>query len=291
MEAKKIIKYLLIGNLALGKVIYEMSNTSNPKTIYDIHNIFDAYYKQHYHRAENMQVDCYYITMTLERIFMIAKTDDTFPFEKNFELFKKIKDEIPELSKLHLNTKTIGLKIQNVINNYFNSINNDKQLLKTMSFKKNNNQLFKMKTNSYYNEEEMIMRVRNSLISNNKSLDIDKSSFANMIHDKNNYVRDTNIKGRNKTKKITVRSFDNSEKGKTSGNNPLISSNLVVQNKINNLKMQPPPETMYNNLIRELQNLIWQITCCKKIIFVILIIIIIAQIIAIPIIITKSYSY
>ena len=44
-------------------------------------------------------------------------------------------------------------------------------------------------------------------------------------------------------------------------------------------------------LLRELQNIIWNISCCKKIIFVILIIIIIAQIIAIPIIITKSYSY
>ena len=289
MEVKKIIKYLLIVNLASGKIIYEMSNSPNPETIYDINQIFNAYYKQHFQRAENMQVDGYYLTMTLERIFIMAKTDDSFPFEKNFEFFKKIIDEVPELSNPHLNSKNISLKIKNTIYNYFNNKNSDKQPLKTISLKKNNNQLYKMKTNSCYNEEDIIMKVRNTLINNSKNLDIDKSSFVNMIHDKDN-KKDRKILI--KSKKITVRTVDDSisEKNKNTGNNPLTTSKLEIKNKISDNKFQPTP-AMYTNLIRELQKIIWQISCCKKIIFVILIIIIIAQIIAIPIIITKSYSY
>ena len=35
MEVEKVIHYLLIGNLLSGKVIYEMTNIIDPKTIYE----------------------------------------------------------------------------------------------------------------------------------------------------------------------------------------------------------------------------------------------------------------
>jgi hypothetical protein len=297
MEVKKIIKYLLIGNLSSGKVIYEMSNTTNPKTIYDINQIFNNYYKEQYFRQENMKIEGYYMTITFERIFMIAKTDESFPFEKNFEVFKKIKERVPELSNIYQSKDNLSSKIKSSIYEYFNTLNKDKQFVNSISTKRNKSKFFRMKTNRYYNEEEINMKMKSSLISNSRSFEVDKLSGGRMIQDKENSIRDNNIKQRNKNiknQKVSINLIDdNSWKDKTIGNKslkPLNQSNLIVGNNNKRLQMQSST-AMNNNLIRELENLIWQITCCKKIIFIILIIIIIAQIIVIPIIIKKSYSY
>jgi hypothetical protein len=164
MEVKKIIKYLLIGNLSSGKVIYEMSNTTTPKTIYDINQIFNNYYKEQYFRQENMKIEGYYMTITFERIFMIAKTDESFPFEKNFEVFKKIKERVPELSNIYQSKDNLSSKIKNSIYEYFNTLNKDKQFVNSISTKRNKSKFFRMKTNRYYNDEEMNMRMKSSLI-------------------------------------------------------------------------------------------------------------------------------
>ena len=237
------------------------------------------------------------MTITFERIFMIAKTDESFPFEKNFEVFKKIKERVPELSNIYQSKDNLSSKIKNSIYEYFNTLNKDKQFVNSISTKRNKSKFFRMKTNRYYNEEEINMKMKSSLISNSRSFEVDKLSGGRMIQDKENSIRDKNIKQRNKNiknQKVSINLIDdNSWKDKTIGNKslkPLNQSNLIVENNNKRLQMQSST-AMNNNLIRELENLIWQITCCKKIIFIILIIIIIAQIIVIPIIIKKSYSY
>lgn len=292
MEVEKIIQYLLIGHLPSGKIIYEMSNTSDPKTIFDINQIFNTLHKRRHHKPENIKVEKYNITISVERIIMISKTDDIFPLEQNFELFQKIKKDVPVLSQmtinwnlyLHNDKQIINSKIKNSIYNFFNEMNNDKQIMNTVSFEKNKNKINKMFTNNYYKEEEMNMRIRNSIINNFKSFDVDKYSFKQMIH------KPDPFEGKNtkKNRKISVMMIDDINKtNKANNSKSLIQSSLIINNNRNNIQS---PKISFN-IMRELKDIIWQITCCKKIIFIILIIIIIAQIIAIPLIIYNSYSY
>ena len=305
MDIENILHYLLIGDLTSGKIIYELSNTTDAKTIYDINQIFNAYNKQHQHRPENTKVDSYYITITIERIIMISKTDENFPFKQNFELFKKIKDRVPELSQmslnynLALNKKNIKYKISDAINEFFNDINyNNQQIVNTISYNRNINKINnKNYSNNYYNEDE---KIKNSLISNNRSFDADKFSFTQMIQDKPNNSINERINLRsgnslnkfNKNKKISVKIIDENNEEKTNISKSLIRSSLIVNNNNNSLnKSDIQPVEMSYSLLRELQNLIWQISCCKKIIIFFLVFIIIAQIVIIPIIINNCYSY
>ena len=303
MEIDNILHYLLIGDLTSGKIIYEMSNTTDAKTIYDINQIFNTYYKQHQHRPENTKVDSYYITITVERKIMISKTDENFPFKQNFELFKKIIDSVPELSQLSLNhnlalnKNNIKSKISDAIYGFFNDINyNNQQIVNTISYNRYKNKINKNYTNNYYNEDE---KIKNSLISNNRSFDADKYSFTQMIQDKpNNSIKERNdLRGSNqlnkfnKNKRISVKIIDENNEEKTNISKSLIRSSLIINNSHSLNKSGIQPAEMSYSLLRELQNLIWQITCCKKIIILFLIIIIIAQIIIIPIIINKCYSY
>lgn len=303
MEIDNILHYLLIGDLTSGKIIYEMSNTTDAKTIYDINQIFNTYYKQHQHRPENTKVDSYYITITVERKIMISKTDENFPFKQNFELFKKIIDSVPELSQLSLNhnlalnKNNIKSKISDAIYGFFNDINyNNQQIVNTISYNRYKNKINKNYTNNYYNEDE---KIKNSLISNNRSFDADKYSFTQMIQDKpNNSIKERNdLRGSNqlnkfnKNKRISVKIIDENNEEKTNISKSLIRSSLIINNSHSLNKSGIQPAEMSYSLLRELQNLIWQITCCKKIIILFLIIIIIAQIIVIPIIINKCYSY
>ena len=303
MEIDNILHYLLIGDLTSGKIIYEMSNTTDAKTIYDINQIFNTYYKQHQHRPENTKVDSYYITITVERKIMISKTDENLPFKQNFELFKKIIDSVPELSQLSLNhnlalnKNNIKSKISDAIYGFFNDINyNNQQIVNTISYNRYKNKINKNYTNNYYNEDE---KIKNSLISNNRSFDADKYSFTQMIQDKpNNSIKERNdLRGSNqlnkfnKNKRISVKIIDENNEEKTNISKSLIRSSLIINNSHSLNKSGIQPAEMSYSLLRELQNLIWQITCCKKIIILFLIIIIIAQIIVIPIIINKCYSY
>jgi hypothetical protein len=301
MQAEQIIQYLLIGNLNSGKVIYEMSNTTDPKTIFDINQIFNTYFRQKQHRIENTRIESYYLTITIERNIMISKTSDSFPFEQNFELFKKIKEGVPELSKISLNwnlyihKKKLNKKITYIIHEYFKSLNNNQLIMNTISFKKNNSKINRKFTNNYYNEEEMNMRFKNNLINNSKSFDADKNSLNQLIEDKpiNNFDKNE-IPNKNKTKKISINIIDdNNEQDKTNISKSLIQSSLLIKNGINirNSLNSLQTSQISKGLLRDLQNLIWNISCCKKVIMVFLVLIIIAQIIAIPLIINYSYSY
>ena len=154
----------------------------------------------------------------------------------------------------------------------------------------------KIYTNNYYNEEQMNMRIRNSLISNlnNISFDADKYSFTQMIQDKSNRSINSNLDKSNKimNNKISVRIFDDkTEQDKTNINKSLIQSSIIINNNVNKMRTQQDLNQLPYGLLRELQNIIWNISCCKKLIIVVLIIIIISQIIIIPVAIYSSYSY
>lgn len=300
MLAEKIIHYLLIGNLTSGKIIYEKSNKSDPKAIYDINQIFNTYHKQQHHKPENIKIDDYYVMITLQRIIMISKTDEYFPFKQNFELFKKINDGIPELSEmshnwnLSLHKKTLNTKISEKISEFFKELNSNQKIMNTISFKKNKNTINKIYTNNYYNEEQMNMRIRKSLISglNNNIIDGDKYSYKKAIQDKSNRSISSNNDRSNKilNNKISSRMIDDTnDQEKININRSLIQSNIIINNnKIEELKQinQIP-----FGILREIQDIIWHISCCKKIIIFVLVLIIIAQIIIIPVIIYNSYSY
>lgn len=303
MEVEKIIQYLLIGNLTTGKIIFEMSNTKDPKTIFDINQIFNTYSKKRHHRPENTKVESYNIMITVERIIMISKTDESyFSYVEDFDLFKQIKNSVPELSQLTLvwstvhNKQDLNVKISNAINDYFNHLNNLHKMMNTISFNKNDIKLNPVNTKKYYNEEEMNMR--NSLISN-RTNDADKYSYTQMVQDKGNKIiindRNSlnNINKLIKKKKVSIKIIDeNNEQDKSNISKSLIRSSLLVQNNNNTNKNNIIPSSKISyGLLRELQNLIWHISCCKKIIFFFLIIIIIAQIVIIPVIIYCSYSY
>ena len=301
MQVEKIIHYLLIGNLNSGRIIYEMSNKTDPKTIYDINQIFNSYHKQHHHKPENSKIDDYYMMITIERIIMISKTEPNFPFIQNFELFKKINEGIPELSEMSLNwnlplhKKSLNMKISEKIKEFFAELNMNK-IMNTVSFKRNRNSTVnKIYTNNYYNEEQMNMRIRNSLISNlnnSISFDADKYSFTQMIQDKSNRSINANNDKNNKIKnnKISVRMLDdNNEQDKTNINKSLIQSSIIINN--NKIGAQQQLNHLPNGILRELQNILWNISCCKKMIIVVLVFIVIAQIIIIPVVIHSSYSY
>ena len=309
MKVEKIIHYLLIGNLTSKKIIYEMTNTTDPKTIYDINQIFYSYSKQHYHRPENSKVESYYMTITPSRIIMLIQTDDSFPFKQNFELFKKIQDDVQELSENNLNYKlahhklNLGPKINQAIYDFFNEINTE-QFLNTKSVWRNQMRFSNIMTNNYYNEEQMNMRIRNSLINNSQGFEVDKFSFTQMNQDKTNRSNRSNNSNEkmilnepfkfNKNKKINVQIIEDNKENEKSNitksiNKSLIQSSFIANNNFN--KNGTQSRQIPYALLRELENIIWNITCCKKLIFSILIIIIICQIFVIPIIIHYSYSY
>ena len=80
---------VLIGNLYSGKVIYEKSNIIDSKKIYEANLIFTNYKKKIH--SLNKQIESFAISIFSDNIIMIVKTDDLFPIERSFDLFKKIK--------------------------------------------------------------------------------------------------------------------------------------------------------------------------------------------------------
>ena len=304
MQPEKIIHYILIGNLTSGKIIYEKSNKTDPKAIYEINQIFNNYHKQIHHRPKNIKIDNYYVAITLERIIMISKTEEYFPFKQNFELFKKINEGIPELSEMSQNwnlplyKKTLNTKISEKISEFFTELNSNPKIMNTISFKKNKYTINRIYTNNYYNEEQMNMRIRNSLINslNNKnSIDGDKYSNKQAIQDKSNRSNRSINSNNDKSNKLLNNKMssrmidDTNDQYKININKSLIQSNIVINN--NKIEEKKQINQIPRGILREMQDIIWHISCCKKVIIFVLVLIIIAQIIIIPVIIYNSYSY
>ena len=295
MNVEEEIQYLLIGNLNSKRIIYEMVNTNDGKIIYDINQIFLSYSKKWHIRPENSKVESYYVFISIERIIMISKTKESFSVNQIFELFKKIMNDIPELSKIsrwnYLHEKeNLKTQITNVIQEYFNNINSNHKILNTVSFNKSNDISHK-KSKKYYDEQAYLKHIRNSLISNN--LDLDKFSFNQLIQDNNSTYDNANetlkVKNQRRKKKI-VKIIEENEQDKSNLSKSLVRASLIVNMKNNNTDNAPNPKLVIS-LLKELDSLIRNISYCKKSIIFIFIIIIIIEIIVIPLIIIFSYSY
>ena len=301
MDIKKIIKYLLIGNLYSGKLVYEKINTKDPKIIYDINQIFHSYTKKRHIKSENVEIEGYYVSISLERIIMISKVDETLPMNQIFDLFNKINDEVPQLKKMSLDwslilhKEAINSKINKIIDDFFtnlNILNKNLEFRNTISFK--NKKSFKINNmhNKYDKEQNILKQIRKGLISNN--LDFDKFSFNNLIesnnsiNNKNSINENISININSKNKK-NIKLIDDNDQDKTNLSKSLVRASLIAN--INNNKKSTSNQKLVYSILRELENLIRKISCCKKIIVVILIIIAIGQIIAIILLIKYSYSY
>ena len=298
MEAEKTIKYLLIGNLITGKIIYEMINTNSAKIIYDINQLFNSFHKNKNNtRPEKIKVESYNIMINTRGVLMISKTLDSFSFGKNMELFKTIEEKVPYLSELSINfslsyhRQNTDNKITGIIKEFFKGLQNT-NLMNTVSYTNIPSKNNKTVTNNYNNEEEMTIKKKNSLISsnNNRSFDNDKNSINQLIQENNNddtYNDENGFKKREYNNKVSVKILnDNNGIDKTNINKSLIQSNVIVK-KNNDLQNSVNQQ----NMTKELDGIIRNISCCRKVIFIFLLLVIIAQIIIIPCIIKYSYSY
>jgi hypothetical protein len=296
MNVEEIIQYLLIGNLYSKKIIYEMSNTNNGKIIFDINQIFLLYSKKWHIKPGNSKVDSYNVFITVERIIMISKSKESFSVNQNFELFNKIINDVPELSKMsrwnYIHEKeNLKNKITSVIHEFFNNMKTSHKILNKVSFKKNEEIADKKNNTKYYDEQTYLKQIRNSLISNN--LDLDKFSFNHLIQDDNTSNGNDNetLKvSKQKRKKKVVKIIDENEQDKSNMSKSLVRASLIVKNMNNNTNNAQNPKLAIN-LLQELDSMIRNISYCKKIIIVLLVIIIIIEIIVIPLIIKFSYSY
>ena len=299
MEVENIIKYLLIGNLISGKIIYEMINTNNAKIIFDINQLFNSFYKNNNEIPERARVDSYNIMVILQRIIMISKTHDAFPLEQNFELLKAIKSGLPYLDQMPINwnfsanKSDIEYKIPKIIKEFFQNLENNNQI-NANTFRKNigKSKSSKIYENKNNNNDKKIINHKNSLIStsDNRSFDNDKNSVNQLIQDKSmnksNNGKKINQK-KNNNKYVIVKILDNNKfPEKNNISKSLTQSSIILKNN-NNLQSSE----MSKGMAKELEGIILRITCCKKVIFFILLLIIIAQIIIIPFIIKYSYSY
>ena len=295
MNVEEIIQYLLIGNLYSKKIIYEMSNTKDGKIIYDINQIFLLYSKKWHIKPGNSKVDSYNVFISVERIIMISKSKESFSVNQNFELFNKLINDIPELSKMsrwnYVHEKeNLKAKITNAIHEYFNNMSTSYKILNTVSFNKTQDITHKKNT-KYYDEQDYLKQIRNSLISNN--LDLDKFSFNQLIPDddsSNGNANETLKVSQKKRKKKIIKIIDENEHEKSNMSKSLVRASLIVNNMNRDTNKAPNPKLAIN-LLKELDSMIKNISYCKKIIIVILVIIIIIEIIVIPLIIKFSYSY
>ena len=314
MEVEKIIHYILIGNLVSGKIIYEMTNIIGPKVLYEANLIFSSFQKKKHH-SQNTKINSFTVSIFIDNIIMIMKTDELYPIERNFDLFKKIKKSVPNLYELSLDwnlnlyKQSLSEKITKIIYDYFSDLNSSRKILNTVSYIKNDindiieeesdenkmeSSVSSKNSNSINNNKN---KKRNSLISSN---DGDKISLSNIKLDKTVFVKERKSKifdksgDNNKSKRISVKMIDDNENNKTNMYKSLIqSSSLVRINNDENDKMRNTMREshMTNKYVSDLKNIVTNISCCKRFIIFFIVLVIIIQVVAIPLIILYSYSY
>ena len=304
MEVEKIIHYMLIGNVISGKVIYEMSNTIEPKTLYEANLIFSNFQKKKHH-SQNTKINSFTVSIFIDNIIMIMKSDDVYPIERNFELFKIIRNTVPNLYDLSLDfnlnlyKQSLSEKITKIINDYFSDLNNSRKALNTVSYIKNdindiieeesdeNKKDSSISSNYSKNNKNDKQDRRNSLISSNTDGDNMK-----IIKKKSKIFKNNE---NNKSVKISVKMIDDNEDNKTNMYKSLIQSSSLAKINNNNdiYKSQSSLKNsqLTNRYVNEVKNIVYNITCCKKVILFIIILVIIVQVVVIPLIIKYSYSY
>ena len=314
MEIDKIIQYLLIGNLINGKIIYEMQNTNDINIIYEIKHLFSTYSIKHNLSQENIKVESYYINISSDKLIMISKTSASFSIEQNLELFEKIKKNIPDLINYPLNQlikkkkekQSLESKITNIIYDYFQYVNANKQIVSEAYFKYNlqNSNIIHFpkkiihknndKDNKIYSKHNQITNLITE--DNTKNIDIDKSSNRHILKEGNysinlgrNKMTDLNknqYKGKNNDKLNELELNKNKEEEEDYTNiiKILNQSRILFEMTNNNNIMNFKSNQIINNTnSNNYKN--------RKKVILVLIIVILVQIIAIPLIIINSYSY
>ena len=238
MEIDKIIQYLLIGNLQSGKIIYEMKNTNDLDIIYKIKNIFSTYSMKHNIKEENTKIESYYVNISIEKIIMISKADINFSIEQNIELFEKLKNNVPEVfgyppkPDRRRVKQSLTAKITNIIYDFFQYINANKQIISQAYFKNKSNYLITTNIHKNNNNERKInFKLINK--NNNNSNDISNNNSNNM----SNLISIENNKNDDNTKN----NYNYNEKSSTRGIN-LISIDRKKLKHLNNNKIN------YNNI-------------------------------------------
>ena len=313
MEVERIIHYILIENLVSGKIIYEMTNIIGPKVLYEANLIFSSFQKKKHH-SQNTKINSFTVSIFIDNIIMIMKTDELYPIERSFDLFKKIKKSVPNLYELSLDwnlnlyKQSLSEKITKIIYDYFSDLNSSRKILNTVSYIKNDindiieeesdeNKMESSVSSKNSNNNNNKNKKRNSLISSN---DGDKISLSNIKLDKTVFVKERKSKifdksiDNNKSKRISVKMIDDNENNKTNMYKSLIqSSSLVRINNNENDKMRNTMREshMTNKYVSDLKNIVTNISCCKRFIIFFIVLVIIIQVVAIPLIILYSYSY
>ena len=258
-----------------------MKNIEDLNIIFQIKNLFSTYSSNKNIKQQNLKVGSFYINISLEKIMMISETDINFPMEKNIKLFEKIRRGAPEINKFSLKTNSyeeihnITSKITNIIFDFFQYININKQIVKESYFKIKTKYPLKNSVSNNNNKKINFKDNNNILIApeNSKIVDNDKSStrqimdgeIKNIVIEKNKVIDPQNEK-LNKNKKLD-------------------DTNIIDDDKIID------KYNYRNYLLKELQNELKKIAYCRRCIIFILILIVIIQVLTIPLIILKTYSY
>ena len=281
MEIEKVLKYLLIGNLNTGKIIYEMKNIEDLSIIFQIKSLFSTYSSKKNLKQQNLKVGSFYINISLEKLIMISETDINFPMDQNIRLFEKIRRSVPEINKFSLKTNSyeemhnITSKITNVIFDFFQYININKQIVSESYFKIKTKNILK-RTGSSNNNKKLNFKNNNNILiapENSKIMDIDKSSTRQIMD------------GEIKNIVIEKNKVIDPQNEKLNNNKELDNTNIIDDNKIID------KYNYRNYLLKELQNELKKIAYCRRCIIFILILIGIIQVVSIPLIILKTYSY
>jgi hypothetical protein len=281
MEIEKTLKYLLIGNLNTGKIIYEMKNIEDLSIIFQIKSLFSTYSSKKNLKQQNLKMGSFYINISLEKLIMISETDINFPMVQNIKLFEKIRRSAPEISKFSLKTNSyeeihnITSKITNIIFDFFQYININKQIVSESYFKIKTKNILK-RTGSSNNNKKLNFKNNNNILiapENSKIMDIDKSSTRQIMD------------GEIKNIVIEKNKVIDPQNEKLNNNKELDNTNIIDDDKIID------KYNYRNYLLKELQNELKKIAYCRRCIIFILILIGIIQVVSIPLIILKTYSY
>ena len=290
-----------------GKVIYEMANTIEPKILYEANLIFSNFHKKKHH-SQNTKISSFTVSIFIDNIIMIMKSDDTFPLERNFDLFKKIRKSVPDLYEisldwsLNLYKQSLNEKITKVIKDYFTDLNTSRKALNTVSYIKNDI--------TDIIEEETDENKKDSSISDKHS-----QNGKNITRERRNSLISSNTDGENmqikgKSKifknkenkaKISVKMIDDTDDNKTNMYKSIIQSSSLVRmnnsnnsnnnNDLNGSRNSIKDSHMTNKYVSDIKHIVSNISCCKRTILFFIVLIIIIQIVAIPLIILFSYSY
>ncbi len=307
MEIENIIEYLIIGTMLTGKIIYEMKNTNDSKITYQIEELFKTYSSKYNLKQENIKVESYYINIS-DKLIMISKVNVDFSIEENLELFKKIRKKVPELVNYPLNIKKrnkkqdLSTKITNIIYDYFQYINANKQII-TESYFKFPKMIFDRKNKNKPNNKINILINSKNNNNKNKEKDKEKDNTINKSSTREIFISKINNIYKQKKRKYKKNLINEEKNEKNKIENELILNQKKEEEENYNIFKSLQQSHMLfkingrNNIINP--NLISNYSMKfnrnnskkKIIIIVIFVIIILIQTISIPFIIINSYSY